>query len=509
MSSPTKGSIKNSHPGLILSNGEIMKTKKSVWLLCCLAIFLSISCSQSDKEPAVVADSMTMAKFQDRGYISWKEHIIDDEETSGIPVRGADGLKLADLDRDGYLDVVSVHEDSFHIRIAYGSANPDQWVLQTLAEDLEAQGAEDVSIGDLNRDGYLDIVVACEREHLIYFQNPRNQIRETRWDRVIPKITTNRGSFIRVFFADLTGDGNLEVIATNKGTGPAESMTSKPPKREISWFETGSNPLDGNSWKEHVLKRLVWPINSQPVDLDSDGDIDVVGGSMPPGEWRILWFENLGKIDHAFEEHAFQIALESDPQAIIDPHVTGFNMAFCDVNDDGQMDILLSAHGTQVEALGSEIVWLEQPRNPFHTWILHPVGTIDPDQIAGITVADINGDDAPDIIVGSYSRGPRLEDGEEVTASDRVGRIAWFANPGKEKKDWICHNIVRRRRGMYDAFIARDMDGDGDVDFVATRGNSGNFDGVFWLEQVHTEAQTKVFQPAREKESKNLPLPPN
>ncbi|MFC2163757.1 FG-GAP repeat domain-containing protein [Acidobacteriota bacterium] len=481
----------------------------SVVIFFFLFIFLTMSCSQSDIEPINVADSLTAAKLANGSYISWKEHIIDDEEASGIPLRGADGLKMADLDKDGHPDVVSVHEDSFHVRIAYGTGNPEQWVLQTLAEGTEVQGAEDVSIGDLNRDGYPDIIVACEREHLIYFQNPGDPVRESRWERVIPKITTNRGSFIRVFFADINADGNLEVVATNKGTGPAESISSKPPKREISWFETGTNPLDGDSWKEHVLKRLVWPINSQPVDLDGDGDIDVVGGSMPQGEWRIFWFENLGKEKLSFREHAIEIALPSAPQTIIDPHVTGFNMAYCDLNDDGRLDILLSAYGTPYEALGSDLVWIEQPCKPYNPWILHSVGTIAPDQIAGITVADVNGDSSPDVIVGSYSRGPRLEDGEEVTASDRVGHIAWFANPGKENQDWICHNIVRRKRGMFDAFVARDMDGDGDMDCVATRGNSGNYDGVFWLEQVHTSSQVKVFQPARVKESMNLTLPPN
>jgi hypothetical protein len=159
--------------------------------------------------------------------------------------------------------------------------------------------------------------------------------------------------------------------------------------------------------------------------------------------------------------------------------------------------------------LGSNLVWLEQPCKANHPWILHPVGTIAPDELVGIAVADINGDSAPDVIVGSYSLGPRLEDGEAVTAGDAVGRIAWFENPVKNKKEWACHNIVRRKRGMFDAFIARDMDGDGDIDFVGTRGNSGNFDGVFWLEQVHTASQVKVFQPARNKESESLPLPPN
>jgi len=51
------------------------------------------------------------------------------------------------------------------------------------------------------------------------------------------------------------------------------------------------------------------------------------------------------------------------------------------------------------------------------------------------------------------------------------------------------------------------MDADSDIDFVTTRGNSGNFDGVLWLEQVRTPQPVKSFQPAREKESAHLPLP--
>ena len=60
---------------------------------------------------------------------------------------------------------------------------------------------------------------------------------------------------------------------------------------------------------------------------------------------------------------------------------------------------------------------------------------------------------------------------------------------------------------MYDAIIARDMDSDGDLDLVGTRGNSGNFDGVFWLEQVRTNQPRRAFVPARAKESAPLPLP--
>ena len=61
---------------------------------------------------------------------------------------------------------------------------------------------------------------------------------------------------------------------------------------------------------------------------------------------------------------------------------------------------------------------------------------------------------------------------------------------------------------MYDGFIPLDMDGDGDVDLVSTRGNSGTYDGVFWLEQLRTPAPQKAFTPARSEDSRALPLPP-
>jgi hypothetical protein len=60
---------------------------------------------------------------------------------------------------------------------------------------------------------------------------------------------------------------------------------------------------------------------------------------------------------------------------------------------------------------------------------------------------------------------------------------------------------------MFDKFIARDLDGDGDIDFLGTRGNSNPFDGVYWLEQVRTAGPAPVFTPARSDDSPERTLP--
>ena len=49
---------------------------------------------------------------------------------------------------------------------------------------------------------------------------------------------------------------------------------------------------------------------------------------------------------------------------------------------------------------------------------------------------------------------------------------------------------------MFDKFLVRDMDGDGDVDLIGTRGNSIPYDGVSWLEQVRTAEPVLAFDQA-------------
>lgn len=505
--------------------------RSTVILPICLLGLLGTSCHDGSRravpqaEILSVADTPSTAVAADGQYISWAEHRVDDELLNGgTAIRGGDGLVMGDIDRDGIEDIASVHEDSNHLRIAFGTDAPDKWELTTVGQGPEVGAIEDVAIGDINGDGWPDLVAACEEAHLIYFQNPGDNARSAQWPRLVPEITQGRGSWLRVFVADLNQDGRLDIVAPNKGAADIiDPSAGARADRSTSLFVIDGNPLEQSAWQEQVLFRNGVPNTAMPVDIDDDGDWDVLAAERLQQELTMLEVVDADAAD-GVKVRAHPIMIE--PGFQVDPDWRGVSgaiqSAFADLDADGRKDLVASvtevSGASEARRRYSGLGWLRQPASLGLPWTYFRIGDTLPDVVVGIALADIDGDGDPDgitggysglnILTGAYSGAARDADDPRVTAASTVGRIAWFENPGDPRQAWRRHDISRRVRGMYDAFVPRDLDGDGDIDFVATRGNSGHFDGVFWLEQLRTPEPRASFTAARARDSRALPLPP-
>jgi hypothetical protein len=492
----------------------------------CIITILCIAACANGVDRAVektVANTPTQAVTPAGQYISWIEHIIDDEQVNGgIPIRGGDGIASADFDRDGYVDFVTAQEDSNHLRVAYGTSNPTKWHLRTLAEGASVGAIEDVSVGDLNGDGWIDVVAACEDAHLIYLQNPAEQGRDTAWKSHIPTVTQGRGSWLRVFAADFNGDGRLDLSAANKGAPDiVRPGIDAAENGATSIFTIDGPPLDDESWSEQVIYFQGVPNTALPLDVDSDGDVDVLAAKRVKQE-LVLLLNDGRREDGLIEYRPFPIEIEPAFEAAQTWQglTNAFQAETADLNGDGRLDIVVNVLelGDGAKPPHAGLGWLEQPTVSTAPWRYHRIGNTLPDWITGIHLTDIDGDGDLDamtggysglnILVGSYSGASRDYDEPGVGESATVGRIAWFENPGDASGSWMRHDVSRRVRGMYDMFISLDLDGDGDLDIVAPRGNSGKFDGVFWLEQVRSDDPRPAFTQARKQESRQLSLPP-
>ena len=112
---------------------------------CLLIVCISVSLLPEHAESQTVA-----------GRSPWKCHIIDGTS------RGADGVKLADVNRDGLMDITTGWEETGLTRV-YLNPGPtkakSKWPFVTTGE---TRSVEDAVFVDLDEDGSVDVVSCCE-----------------------------------------------------------------------------------------------------------------------------------------------------------------------------------------------------------------------------------------------------------------------------------------------------------------------------------------------------------
>lgn len=255
-----------------------------------------------------------------------------------------------------------------------------------------------------------------------------------------------KGSINSAVATDFDGDGVMDVLSSFDG----QVVLLKGPQ----WNRFPVHSFDpANS--SHKPRPAC--IHSCLMDVDGDGDQDFCGSNN-----TVFWLE--------CPEDPFS----GEPWAyhVVDDEILGTHCLITgDVNQDGRLDLIANSGRAESETkFHDSLAWLEVPKNPATAsqWVRHIFADKDAPGGSHYTgIADMNGDGRPDISCGAKG-GEGFPRGEW---------FAWWQQPAEPTGVWEKHMLAENQPGATNIHPV-DLNGDGQIDFAATRGHS---QGVLWF----------------------------
>jgi hypothetical protein len=168
---------------------------------------------------------------------------------------------------------------------------------------------EGLDVGDIDNDGDIDLILGTQ-----WLRNDG-----TSWTPFVLH-EPDTGESDRVQLVDMDQDGDLDAVI---GYG-------HDPNGKLAWYEQGESAT--TLWTEHLIANLVNPQSIDVVDMDGDGDLDVVVGEHNldrPGDSQLLVFLNLDGRGREWYAHTVHRG---------DEHHDGAQTA--DLDKDGDLDIV-------------------------------------------------------------------------------------------------------------------------------------------------------------------------
>lgn len=224
-------------------------------------------------------------------------------------------VAVCDLDNDGLLDVIVC--DAKNNFVSWIRQFPAGVYTETiLTKDLIAPAH--VQIIDFDKDGDKDIIVAVlgmlfpsnDKIGSVFILENDGKCNFKK-HVIVEKIA--RVSDVRA--GDLDGDGDIDLAVAQFGYDDGETR----------WIEN----LGSWKFKSHSLQSLSGPINVEIVDIDNDGDQDII--SLVSQEWEEIYcFVNDGKGN--FRSKLLWGSNNED--------FGSSGIFICDLNQDGKPDIL-------------------------------------------------------------------------------------------------------------------------------------------------------------------------
>ncbi len=343
---------------------------------------------------------------------------------NSVALDGPHSVFGEDLDGDGDMDVLSA--SYYDDRISwYENEGAQNFTVHDIS--TTADGARSAFPVDVDGDGDMDVLAASQEDNTIAWH--RNDGNQNFTEHVI---STNADGATSVFASDIDGDGDLDVLS-------ASDRDDK-----IAWFENDGTPGGFGDWTEHGISTAAdGAVSLFAVDVDSDGDMDVLSASERDG--KIAWYENDGSGN--FTVHT------------ITTSALGARCVFAsDLDADGDMDVLSASQHDD------KIAWYENDGNQGFT--SHTIST-GAEWAVSVFAADMDGDGDIDVL----------------SASHRDHEVAWYENDGTpgDLGDWE-RTVIDTAAGGAHAVFASDVDGDGDLDILASPWID---DKIVWYENLN------------------------
>ncbi len=380
----------------------------------------------------------------------WPRHTIDDSS------RGADGVRLGDINGDGLPDVTSPWEQGGQIRVYVnpGSAGlRDRWPAVTVGE---VGDPEDSFFADLDGDGALDVVSSCEgsaRSIFVHWNpnDPEQLMNPDAWKTEPLPASVGHSRWMFTYATQVDGANGIDLVASSKNKGA-----------QIGWFEAPADPRDLAAWQWHPLYDAGWAMTLRPYDMDADGDLDIVGTDRRGPRRGALWLEHPGPSSAAGDWTEHRIGPLDDHEAM---HNT-----IADLDQDGLDDVIVAAKGGP----------LRFHRRTSVGWETHQI-TMPPRTGSGkgVKVADVDLDGQPDLVISCEH------------ATDGKSGLFWLSyDQSPTEPEWSFTTISGPEGFIFDLLQLVDLDGDGDLDVVTLEekgpylasGYEGSELGVIWYE---------------------------